>query len=439
MDEQPTDDDLRALRGLDPAAGARAPEALRQRLAAMSAGDEDESTSLGARRRRWLAPIAAASLAVATAASVFALGAGGGTSAASVALMTTAPGEIAAPVELGAAGRDSGSMSPEVKLQAAGDSLFSLPWTYGERHRFTVPMFDDTPGEATVYVVDSGSWYTAEQAARVAAALGVPGEPVLSDYGGWSVHTYETGGTAGVSLWNGGNLDYFTGLEDPTRACYDHAGRVGGEAFQTAVAQCAAAIPMPTDEQARAALSAFLAAIGIDQDTVSVTVVAGSEQFARTLTAVASRVVDGMAMPVSISTTVSFEGLIHGYGTIGDLVPLGGYRTVSPADAAERLNTSAFAPERSSDSSVVFPVSETAPQGLPPALPEPGSAVPWAIAEHTIVSARLGLSAVYPADGLVYVVPAYEFTDTDGGKWSVIALTEDGIDPTAPTLHFVPD
>lgn len=283
MNEQPTDDDLRALRALDPAADARAPEALRRRVAALSARGEPSTSggstapgtaagrntaARGARRRR-LAPVAAAALVVATTATVFALGPGVTPGAgAPMALTTTAPGEIAPPVDLGAAG---GSVSANAEHQTGEDSLIPPSWDYGPRRRFSVPMLDDTAGKATVYVVDSAAWYTPEQAARVAAALGVPGDPVVSEYG-WSVNTYETGGVAGVGLWNGGHLDYWTGLQDPLSACYAQAGPDGGEAFRLALEECVAEVPMPAEEQARTALSSLLTAIGIEEDTVSVSV-----------------------------------------------------------------------------------------------------------------------------------------------------------------------
>jgi hypothetical protein len=45
-----------------------------------------------------------------------------------------------------------------------------------------------------------------------------------------------------------------------------------------------------------------------------------------------------------------------------------------------------------------------------------------------IVEARLGLASQWQPDGSVLVVPAYEFTDADGGAWSVIAVADDALD-----------
>ncbi len=52
----------------------------------------------------------------------------------------------------------------------------------------------------------------------------------------------------------------------------------------------------------------------------------------------------------------------------------------------------------------------------------------WPVNEVEIVSARLGLASQWQPDGSVLVVPAYEFTDADGGTWSVIAVADSMLD-----------
>ena len=48
----------------------------------------------------------------------------------------------------------------------------------------------------------------------------------------------------------------------------------------------------------------------------------------------------------------------------------------------------------------------------------------WPVNDVEIVDARLGLASQWQPDGSVLVVPAYEFTDADGGVWSVIAVSD---------------
>ena len=117
--------------------------------------------------------------------------------------------------------------------------------------------------------------------------------------------------------------------------------------------------------------------------------------------------------------------MLNGYGQAGALVALGDYEILSADDAAARLNGSAFQPTMVSWGETGVVSDEVwEPATTPPAVPAAGSAVPWAIAEYEIVSARLGLATVYAPDDTRYLAPAYEFTDSAGNVWSVIAIAE---------------
>lgn len=45
-----------------------------------------------------------------------------------------------------------------------------------------------------------------------------------------------------------------------------------------------------------------------------------------------------------------------------------------------------------------------------------------------IVSAQLGLASQWQPDGSVLMVPAYAFTDAEGGTWSVLPVEESMLD-----------
>jgi len=77
---------------------------------------------------------------------------------------------------------------------------------------------------------------------------------------------------------------------------------------------------------------------------------------------------------------------------------------------------------------VVDDAQEYVPPTEPPATPVPGASVSWPVTNVQIVSARLGLASQYQPDGSVLLVPAYEFTDSNGGTWSVIAVAESHLD-----------
>ena len=67
-----------------------------------------------------------------------------------------------------------------------------------------------------------------------------------------------------------------------------------------------------------------------------------------------------------------------------------------------------------------------------PAPPIAGAAISWAVQDVEIVRARLGLAQQWQPDGSIMLVPSYEFTDSDGGTWSVIAVAEEMLDFSTP-------
>lgn len=60
--------------------------------------------------------------------------------------------------------------------------------------------------------------------------------------------------------------------------------------------------------------------------------------------------------------------------------------------------------------------------------------MPWSIDDRELVSARLGLAQLIDANGVTFLAPAYEFTDTEGYVWSVTALTESELDTTSSNV-----
>ena len=53
---------------------------------------------------------------------------------------------------------------------------------------------------------------------------------------------------------------------------------------------------------------------------------------------------------------------------------------------------------------------------------------PWPVNTVEIVSAQLGLASQWQPDGSVLMVPAYAFTDAEGGTWSVLPVEESMLD-----------
>lgn len=455
MNEHTPDDDLQALRAADPAAGVEVPSSLRARIAALPDGSASESGPVPLRRpRRWLLPVAAAGAVIAAIGGGYVWGTGGvdlTPPAAPMAVATGTPDDPGAPIGLGggAPGAAQGARGDlATPMSAVGSAEFgaSTTWGYGwgpysSRQRFSVPEFETTPGEAEVFALDGAAHYSSQEAARVAAELGIPGD--VQDFTAAGQPGWIVGDMSGPYLLlmptGGADLDFRTAVTDPTAACHvavspgyppisGAAPRVV-DAFYAEVNQCLADTPLPTDAQARDALRSYLAVVGLDEADVQITVTPYDEQ--RVAHVTATRLVGSDATEVTISVTASAEGLLFGQGPTADIVSLGTYDIVSPAEAAARLNDPAFSPRLVSqpDHEGDYP-DYTAPTA-PPAVPEAGAPVPWPVAEREIVSARRGLALVHGADDVRYLAPAYEFTADDGTVWSVTALAEAELDTTS--------
>lgn len=452
MNEHTPDDDIQALRAADPAAGVEAPTSLRARIATLSDGSASESGPVELRRpRRWLLPVAAAGAVIAAIGGGYVWGTGGvdlTPPAAPMAVATGTPDDPGAPIGLGGGAPGAAGEGGVSGASVATGAEFSMSTTWGpgwgissSRQRFSVPDFDTAPGEAEVFALDGAAHYSEQEAARVAAELGIPGD--VQDFTAAGQPGWIVGDMSGPYLLlmptGGADLSFRTAVTDPTAACHvavspgyppisSAAPRVV-DSFYVEVNQCLADTPLPTDAQARDALRSYLSVVGLDEADVQITVTLFDEQ--RVAYVTATRLVGSDATEVTISVTVSAEGLLFGGGPTADIVSLGTYDIVSPAEAAARLNDPAFSPRLVSQPDYEGDDSEYTAPTAPPAVPEAGSPVPWPIAEREIVSARRGLALVYGADDVRYLVPAYEFTADDDTVWSVTALAEDDLDTTS--------
>lgn len=459
MNEHSPEDDLQALRAADPAAAIDAPRALRERVADIPTEALDAEPIPLQRRRRWLLPAAAAAAVVAAIGGGYVWGTGGidlGPAPSPLAVATGTPDDPAAPIGLGSgnAASDAGARY-SAEQGVAGESMDMAVSTdmeygygfFGNRQRFSVPTFSSTASEAEVYAVDGRAdyAYTAEDASQMAAAMGVTGETTQFERGsGWSVGNHDSGAYLSIYAWSGGSVQYSSGLEDPWSACHNATSQryvLNGaspetlHAYEAEVQQCIEDTPPPTEEQAREALRAFLTATGVDEE-VEITVGNEYDWETGTLRAAASWVVGSNATELVTEVVVSAQGMLYGYGPIGDVVSLGEYPIVSPAEGAARLNDPAYSPTLVSWPEREGEVPPYTPQTAPPEVPAAGSHLPWAIAEHEIVSARLGLALLSGEGGQRFLAPAYEFTASDETVWSVVALAEDALDTTSAETSY---
>lgn len=443
MNDQSNEDVLAELRKTDPARGVSASDALRARVAATL---DAENAPTRRKTPAWVLPVAAASAVAMVIGGVYlstreapSAVTAAESAADAVDVQVGTPEDPAPPVDLGGAGRAADATSIEATDSAATDLL--RPWGgYGGNMRFTAPAFGSAPTTADVYAVDGNANYSAETAARVASRLGVDGEPrTTADSMGWIVGSGDSLPRIDLGVDGDATVNYLSELNSPWSVCdlrispdFDLSNATEDEyrQYEDAVSRCVGDTPLPTESDARSALSDFLEATGVDEANVEIEV--RVDEYSRTIDASARQVVGNNITTLTTTVTVSVEGLLSASGPTGEVVSLGAAPIVSPEEAAARLNDAAFGAQ------MVSQPDEPAGEGkyvvptAPPSLPGEGSAVPWPIQAYVIESARLGLTSLYDAEGVHYLAPAYEFTDTEGNVWSVPAIAEDALDTTSP-------
>lgn len=471
------------LRAADPAAGAE-PDASRLRAAVAAAvGDDprtdgpagaheetvdvvpvpDELAAARGRRsgRRWL-PVAAAVAGIAIVGSGgFAAGVaaqGDGSGAASTADLAAPPMTLEQPTEA----RDESAAG-------ASDMAASskLAW-FGGRVVFTAGSgLSDDGTTGTAYALDAASVFSRDTLARVAAALGVSGEPRL-EYGSWSAGATDgTGPTVSLSPDGSASVSYYDPSRDPWScvasapetldkapdepAASDGAGTTGStgaaDAAEPALidpgfgADCANRDlpPAPTGDAARAKAADVLRSLGVDPAGYELDVAQdpGSPALAQVT---ASQVVDGQRTGVVWSVALVGDAVQSVWGSLAPVVELGDYRVVSPRAAVERLADPRFG---SSGGGMPFAVADEvraaesgaavapAPEAEPtvPATPTSGP-LAWPVEDVTIESARLGLAFTTLPDGAAVLVPTYELSSADGRTWTVVAVADEDLDFT---------
>lgn len=448
-------DPLARLRAADPAAGVEAragfaadvvARATSEGAGAKGAGVAAEGGSASAadttpaddlaaarsrRRRLWL-PVAAVAASVAVFGGAgFALGAttsGGGATVA------------AAPISVGGRSADGGAGASEARKLAvpgATDQFFGFG-----RNAFTASGLATSTGSAKGYGYDPRAASDTATITSLATALGITTAPTLAD-GTWTAGKQDgTGPSLTVSL--DGTLGFF--YSDPPlypSGCAQPGGpeSKGGAESTDPAAPCEPVTPsLPSADAAVAALRTLVTATGRDAAAFAFT--SETPDGAPTRTAQAWPVVDGQRVDQSWSLELTGAGIVSASGSLAPLVSLGDYPVVSEQQAFERLSDPRFGAQQTvmpfaaratgaeatgGDTSTGGDSTPSAPTA-PPAAPTAGTPLSWPVHDVRIVSARLGLTTQWQPDGSVLVVPAYEFTDAEGGTWSVIAVAESKLD-----------
>jgi len=395
----------------------------------------DLATERARRRPRWL-PIAA------VAASIAVIGAAGYGLGASTGGETNLADGAAAPISLQAgSGQEAASeiaprdqppftsetppggagIAPDQKMSAGSPSdAMMYPYGYG-RNSFSSSGLSTDEGTAVAYAFDARAASSAETVNALAAALGVEGTAELKD-GSWTVGSQD-GTTPSVSVGLDGTLgfSYWNPQRDPWK-CADGVEVTG---------PCEPTGEVPGEDAAIEALRSLVVSVGRDPGQFEFTT--QTSEGSPTRSAQAWPVVDGQRVDQAWYLELTGAGVLSAYGALAPIVTLGEYPVVSEKEGFERLSDPRFGaqmtimPFAAREPAVATP-EEWVPPTEPPATPTDGTSLSWPVNEVEIVSARLGLASQWQPDGGVLVVPAYEFTDADGGAWSVIAVADSMLD-----------
>lgn len=332
--------------------------------------------------------------------------------------LVSGPAGPSAPEGPSGAGGFAAGAPGEGANKASADSASSMvgPGS-GGRTVFTSSGLSDAAGSGQAWGYDAASTFSAETAARLAAALGVSGDPSLN-YGSWHVGSLD---------WTAAALDLSS---DGTTSFYfsDPAFNPWVENSSTTGA---------TPEAATAALTDVMTALGVDPAGFTITVDSTQDPHITSVSATSVQAAGTSAGTWSAAVTT--DGLYSLNGSLAPLVDLGTYAVVSPQAAVERLGDERFgatqdfsafdegAVPATRDMVSVLPDDPTAIPTLP-GTPAPGAAFAWPVANVTITAATLGTSTYYQPDGSVTLLPTYTLTGSDGSSWTVLAVADAHLD-----------
>jgi hypothetical protein len=419
-------DPVARLRAADPAGDIEAGAGFADEVVARITGPEAERTGGSApvadlgkerarRRPRWLS-------FVAVAASIAIVGAAGyGIGATSGGPMSLADG-AARPITLqpngGPESIAQGGIEPSVGPAAATDQkMSSLTYPYGSgRNAFSASGLGTQAGTAQAYAYDPRSASNADTVAALAAALGIEPSVELRD-GSW-VAGPQDGSAPSLSVSLDGMLSFY--FQNPQVNPWQCEGDQ----------VCEPTGQPPSEDAAIGELRALLVAAGRDPAAFEFTseVWEGSP----TRAAEAKPVIDGQQLDQGWSLEMAEDGVVSANGALADVVALGMYSVVSEQEGFERLSDPRFSAGATTLPIALRDQATTTEEWVaptePPATPVAGTALSWPVNNVEIVSARLGLTSQWQPDGSVLVVPAYAFTDAEGGTWSVLAVGESMLD-----------
>lgn len=375
---------------------------------------------------------------------------GSPTESASTATVATAPTSVASPAVIriaGAAGSGNVSAAADAMPTVGSKMMVPMDITYvfaGEAPDFSAP--------AGAWSFPSGVAATPEQVAAIAAALGVQGEvrPVAPELGG--------GFMVGPDDWSGPTL---TVSADPTLGWWYNPGPsavvsvpdcviavdpvsidtvpadVPAATDATKVAPCPEPQPpanVPTAAAAEESARALFASLGIDLGRYELETYA--DEWGASVTA--WLVLDGMRTPMATSIGFGAEGAVTwASGFLAAPQRGDDYPRITVDEAVARLNDQAdqwMYPMATARGGVAMgaPIAVSAAAPMPPDTMPPDTMPAPEPVVVTFTAVKPSLEMIWSDDGNVWLLPGYAFTSSDGGTYSVIAVTDEYLEQVQP-------
>jgi hypothetical protein len=334
----------------------------------------------------------------------------------------------------------------------------------------------------------------AAEVARIAAALGVPGEPVAADPqtgNAWRVGP-DDGSAPALFVASDGLLSWYYSpawATTPVVGCAV-AGSAGAGVDDVDVAvdvaidvaevppgtgdvavdvpadtrlpveECPEPEPpvgVPTAEQAEARVRELLAALG--EDAAAFQFETYADEWSASVTAY--RLVDGLRWPLAYGFGFGAEGALQwASGSLAEPIPTGPYPLVDLDTALARLGeqnamwgyggTVAIDARAAEETAAASTAAEVAAPETPVEAPvddqgDAGTPAPDEITETpepivaTLVDVRADFWWVWDTDNSVWLLPAYTFTDADGIPFTIPAVTDDYMIVVEPVVEPLPE
>lgn len=406
-----------------------------------------------------------------------------GLSACGDANSTTTAGQNPAVIHIGAGASNGG----KVAATAEGGMSDRMMMPYANITYVYDGAYPDLGTTAPAWMLPAGAGLDEAKVAALAELFGVEGEvrQLPADQGGgWMVGAadYSTSNlnvsADGMASWwynPAPNLDAMRGgcvmpVEAEAAVGTDAAAppdTMGVPETTMVDPGCVEEAPeppagVPTEDEAVAATKALLADMGLDAADYEFTTYA--DEWGANVTAYL--LLDGHRSPLSMNVGFGENGAITwASGTLAAPQPAADYPLVSPEAGLARLNdqsgqwgwfgygggvgmmrgavedvavSPAEATEGGGASGVAGDQAITAPVCDPAAdcVIEP---MPVEDITVTLTSVRLDLTMVWDEDGTVWLLPAYTYTSTDGGEYTIIAVDESLLDlPEPAPVETVP-